>query len=687
MPVSLLYFAATLSFAPPTSAPEVLPLRRLRLYETGVGYFERRGGVKPKAALTLPLPASHLDDALKTLVVLDASGDTHVQGLQFASAVSESGARALAGLPQYTEDAIGYVDVLTSLEGSRIEVSHAKKLLTGVLVEVEGPFQPPPPADGKAPTNAESWHAVVVVDDRGGIHRVRTDAIASVRAVDEATQDRLKVAAEALSDQSARRPHPLEVRVSSSGQLGLGYIAESPVWRTTYRVVLPDAGVNAELQAWALVHNDTDEDWSGVQLELANGQPQSFLYPLAAPRYAYRELTGPDEDLSTVPQLATETADRMWGDGGEAYGLTGLGRGGGGSGEGTIGLGSVGLIGRGGGSGTGSGGPQIGDLASLSQAEGEESGSLFIYQVADPLDLDAHHSALVPVVAQTVEAESITWFSNSGANALTGARVVNTTNKTLPAGVVSFFADGGFVGETALHRLKPKERQFVAFGTEQDITLNDMTHLDDKVVRDVSYADGTLTMHIVDKATRTVELHNRSGRSRQVYVDLDLPRNARVEGDAEMDFDDDSNSALVIVPVPAGKTVTKTLQVQTGRTQPVPGHDDEWLAGLENETSIPASKRKRIGAARRHYAAQRKALGMTETLRRRLDRERDELARLRSDLDALGRARLRGRVAKKLAKQLLETEHRVEELRDELKETQQRAKQERLAARRELNKI
>ena len=52
----------------------------------------------------------------------------------------------------------------------------------------------------------------------------------------------------------------------------LGYVAETPVWRTTYRLVLDDTGKSGVLEGWALIHNDTDEDWRGVRVELANGR-------------------------------------------------------------------------------------------------------------------------------------------------------------------------------------------------------------------------------------------------------------------------------------------------------------------------------------------------------------------------------------------------------------------------------
>src|SRR5689334_16418403 len=80
-----------------TQDGSVIPLRTLHLYETGVGYFERAGRVT--SSTSLPVPAGHLDDALKTLVVLSPGEVGAVSGLEFKSSISRGMARALAGLP------------------------------------------------------------------------------------------------------------------------------------------------------------------------------------------------------------------------------------------------------------------------------------------------------------------------------------------------------------------------------------------------------------------------------------------------------------------------------------------------------------------------------------------------------------------------------------------------------------
>ena len=92
------------------SAP--LPLKTVRIYEAGVGYFERSGRVGKDSSLALPVPVSHLDDALKTLVVLGTDGKTSVAGIEFASSISVELGHALAGLPEGAGGVVTHAQLL-----------------------------------------------------------------------------------------------------------------------------------------------------------------------------------------------------------------------------------------------------------------------------------------------------------------------------------------------------------------------------------------------------------------------------------------------------------------------------------------------------------------------------------------------------------------------------------------------
>src|SRR5688500_19726824 len=97
---SLLSMAAT-GWAEPAQrarGANVLPLTRVRIYETGIAYFEREGRIQAGASIGLPLPAGHLDDALKTLVVLKREGDVEVSGIEFETALTRAKAGAMLGL-------------------------------------------------------------------------------------------------------------------------------------------------------------------------------------------------------------------------------------------------------------------------------------------------------------------------------------------------------------------------------------------------------------------------------------------------------------------------------------------------------------------------------------------------------------------------------------------------------------
>src|SRR5205823_14696175 len=72
---------------------------------------------------------------------------------------------------------------------------------------------------------------------------------------------------------------------ASSHDLLVSYVVAAPMWKPTYRVVLPDGGKGkALLQAWAVVDNTTGEEWHDVKLALTAGAPIAFRYDLHTPR-------------------------------------------------------------------------------------------------------------------------------------------------------------------------------------------------------------------------------------------------------------------------------------------------------------------------------------------------------------------------------------------------------------------
>lgn len=82
----------------------------------------------------------------------------------------------------------------------------------------------------------------------------------------------------------------------------IGYLAETPVWRPSYRLVVGDQG-KAELQAWAIVQNQSGEDWKDVELSLVAGAPIAFESTLGDPVIPPRPIvTDSGEVVLAVPE-------------------------------------------------------------------------------------------------------------------------------------------------------------------------------------------------------------------------------------------------------------------------------------------------------------------------------------------------------------------------------------------------
>lgn len=669
----------------PRPSAATLPLRSIRLYETGVAYFERSGRLPSTGTVGLPVPAGHLDDALKTLVVIGSDGRATVSGIEFASSVTRDRARALAGLPSDGEDGLRYDQLLGSLRGAHVELRTRSETTRGRLVDVLGvnasdvetcTTPPAIAAQGSSGTSAQCvpqrHMTLLLLTDSSEIRRFRSDEVVSVKPTDSAVASRLAAGVDTVSSRGSQTRRVLGVLASSAGPVTIGYIAEAPVWRSTYRLVLSDAEPKGLLQGWALLHNDTDEDWQRVHLELVNGQPTSFLFPLAAPRYARRELVTPTEQLSTVPQLQDTTVDNMWrGDdslGAGGFGLSGVGEGGGGRGEG-IGLGSIGTVGHGAGVGTGYGSVlSVGNLASLAgQADTVESGALFRYALQAPIDLRAHGSALVPFTHEFVYARRIALIDSPGAAARAAIHLKNDTKQTLPAGPIAVFADGGFAGESGLDRLKPTESRLVSFGAELDV---DLTQIEDRISdapQLFTAQGGSLIQHFIRSHAIKYEIVNRNGSPRSVYLGLPFVNNARVRGADSLEYDTAASRAIAVFEVEARKQRVAPLQVEEGLTQPydLSRLTAPQLRELAKPPALPAVQKRILqdaAALLQQEGAERAAIASSQ---RELDELERDLPRLRANLAAVRTTS--EDAAKQFVGRIVASETKVQQLRSTLR--------------------
>ena len=170
--------------------------------------------------------------------------------------------------------------------------------MTGKLLSVE-----------RKTRNSANWTSeteeISLISDTGEVRTVDLNPATSVRIVDHDLQ--LEVGKYLGLIASAREQDVRRMTVSTAGtgerNLYVSYISEVPIWKTTYRIVLPSkAEKKPLLQGWAIVDNTVGEDWNDVELSLVAGAPHSFIQQLSEPYYGRRPVVALPESVELSPK-------------------------------------------------------------------------------------------------------------------------------------------------------------------------------------------------------------------------------------------------------------------------------------------------------------------------------------------------------------------------------------------------
>src|SRR5271168_2812538 len=275
-----------------------LPVRRVVLYKNGVGYFEHLGRVRGNQDVHIDFTSAQLNDVLKSLTVLDLAGG-RITGVDYNSEAPL--ARRLATLRLALGEKPTMAEFLGALRGSRIEVrSGTGPALTGRLLSVERKTR-----TGAGPGWTVETDEISLITDSGEVRSVDLNSATSVRMVERDLQvevSRYLGLIASSRDQDVRR---ITISTAGTGERNLyvSYISEVPIWKTTYRIVLPTKPEKKPLlQGWAIVDNTVGEDWDNVELSLVAGAPHSFIQELSEPYYGRRPVVPLPESIQLSPQ-------------------------------------------------------------------------------------------------------------------------------------------------------------------------------------------------------------------------------------------------------------------------------------------------------------------------------------------------------------------------------------------------
>src|ERR1035441_4631207 len=247
----------------PAALPESaarLPVTRVILYKNGVGYFEHAGHVRGSQDVNVDFTTAQLNDVLKSLTVLDL-GKGRITGVSYNS--NAPLARRLGSLHLPVGENPTTAQFLDALRGARLEVKSGSLAASGRLLSIEErevlTGHDAPKVDGtdeQASRGRIGLTQVSLVSDSGEVRLFDLTPATSVRVTEKEVNEEVGKYLGLVASTSERARRRMTISTAGDGERNLlvSYTSEVPVWKSTYRIVIPKEG-KPLLQGWAIVDN------------------------------------------------------------------------------------------------------------------------------------------------------------------------------------------------------------------------------------------------------------------------------------------------------------------------------------------------------------------------------------------------------------------------------------------------
>jgi hypothetical protein len=489
--------------------PAALPLTEVVLYSSGVGYFRRDGRVDGSAEVDLRFKVDDINDLLKSLSVQDLDGG-RVAAVTYGSRDPIGKTLKSFGVDLTENPTLG--DLLNQVRGERVEVA-TPNAVTGTIVGVEKKRRPAGRGEDDEVVEVEILN--LLTDE--GLRAVPLDQVQRLKLLDDRLAGELRQALEVLATGHDTQKKTVGLRFDGEGQrrVRVAYVVQTPVWKTSYRLVLGDDKA-PYLQGWAIVENTTDDDWDGVRLALVSGRPISFVMDLYRPLYAPRPEVQPKLYLSLRPQVYGQPMEK-------AKAL-----------EDAEGAGNrpEALARRRAMPAAPMAAPEPAaaeaglDLAQgvTADASGLQAGELFQYAIQAPVTLARQRSAMLPILGEEVGGEKVSIYRESAQpkHPLNGFRLKNTTDLHLMQGPITVFDAGAYAGDARIEDIAPGGDRLISYALDLRVEVEPQHKGGPQDLVSVSLRKGTLIARHRAVDETVYRVRNRDRKEKTVLVEHPL---------------------------------------------------------------------------------------------------------------------------------------------------------------------
>ena len=223
--------AAAPAAAGDAAGADRLPIKRVVLYKNGVGFFEHLGRVRGTQVVSIDFTSGQLNDVLKSLTTVDL-GNGKVTGVSFNT--DDPANRKLGALSLPLDEDTTALAFLGAIRGARVEVQAGAGPVTGRVLAVEQRTI----GEGE---RASQTRELSIVTDAGELRTFDVSPRLSVRVLEGDLRGDIRRYLDIVASTRQKDLRRMNIATSGTGdrQLYVSYISEVPIWKSTYRLVLP----------------------------------------------------------------------------------------------------------------------------------------------------------------------------------------------------------------------------------------------------------------------------------------------------------------------------------------------------------------------------------------------------------------------------------------------------------------
>ncbi|MCC5785810.1 MAG: hypothetical protein JJU33_03810 [Phycisphaerales bacterium] len=633
-----------------------LPITQITLYRSGVGHFVRQGFVEGDADLQIRFHADQINDVLKSMYLLDLGGG-RIETVGYTSNAPLE--RRLGSFLIDISDSPSLHQLLDRLRGVPVKLETADRTVEGKVLAIEHRQRPV----GDRPVATPYVNLLT----SAGIRSIQVESITSMQITDEKLARELERALLAIAEHRTDDVKSVDIAFRGEGRRSavVGYVQEAPVWKTSYRLILPESDGNGQphMQAWAIVENTTDEDWTDVRLSLASGQPVAFRMDLYEPLFVERPMVA-------VP-AAANLRPRVY-DAGVATPEAGVAlrqrqrelmpaRGGRAQAE-----------------------PQA-DARYLDAAElrldqlqqvatAASVGEVFQYTLDTPVTIERQRSAMLPIISAPIEGRRVSIYTQGAdtPHPMRGVEITNDAGLQLMPGPISVYDGSAYAGDAQIGHVGAGDSRMLAYAADLDVRILTKSG-SERTLRQTRIVNGTVVRTIGREHEFTYTIANAdSARGRTLVIEHN--KMSGWELAAPTPVEETQRTHRFEKELGPGETAE--LVIRHERTD----QERITVATIDSPTIVTLEREGRISGraldALREALSLREAVGEAERLVVSLDNERREIVRdqerVRANLASVARE---SDLHRRYMDRLGEQETRLDEIATEL--TEARAEVER----------